>query len=578
MSTATADTPAYSMGPAERRVFIGLVLGMAVAAISQTIVGPAMPRIVSELGGMEHYSWVPSIAMLLSAITVPIVGKLSDMYGRRFFFLAGLVVFLTGTLLSGVSPNFWFLVFARGIQGIGMGTLMPLSQTILGDIVPPRFRGKYQGYMGAVFGLASVAGPLAGGALTDAFGWRVLFFATLPFGVIAFFAVARFLQMDHTPSTAKVDWPGIAVLSLAITAILIATSTGGSTWAWTSWQILTLFGVGLLLLGVFVLIERRAEAPVIPLRLWRNPIFTLSNLSGFGVAMMMFGAIMYAPVFAQGALGANATESGVILMPLNIVMIGMGIVVGLLITRTGRYKPFMLVGLSIMAFAFWLLSRMGVHTPFWQLGAVLALFGFGLGLCMQIYLLIVQNASMRRDLGVATATTQFMRTVGSTVGVALFGAIMTARIPGAISRHVPSEMADEVDLSKLDAGSVLDPASLAGLPPEVVEAVRSGVAEALTGAFWWGIPLGLVVLALSFFIKELPLRETVHTADEARQEYLDQMGQTSADMPRVPLGRDVKRARTSERVLGLQYDLLVDQAMRGDRPLLTRAITDLGDG
>lgn len=578
MPGAKAATPQYSLGPAGRRVFLGLIIGMSVAAMSQTIVSPAMPRIVAELGGMEYYAWVPASAMLMSAITVPIVGKLSDMYGRGVFYLSGLVVFMLGSALAGLAPNFWFLVLARGIQGIGMGTLMPLSQTIVGDLIPPRFRGKYQGYMGAVFGVASVGGPLLGGLITDLFGWRVLFYIMLPFGIVAFFVVQRFLKLEHTPSKGKVDVPGIIVLSLAITAILTATSMGGTTFAWGSWQIISMYVAGFILVGIFVLIERKAEQPVIPLRLWRNPIFTCASLASFGVAMMMFGTIMYAPVFAQGALGANATESGIILMPLNIVMIVMGIVVGLLITRTGRYKIFTLAGVTIAGVAMFLLSRLTVEAEYWQMSVVLALFGFGLGACMQVFLLIVQNSAMRKDLGVATATTQFVRQVGSTIGIAIFGAVMSAGIGPGITRHLPPGAAGEVDLSGIDAGSVLDPDALRGLPPAVVEAVRMGVADALTTSFLIGVPLAAVVLVLTLMIKELPLRDTVHTADEARQEYLDQMGVTSADMPRVPIGRDVRRARTGERLLGLQFDLLADQASRHDRPLLRQAIVDLGDG
>ena len=572
--------PAYQLSPAHRRVFAGLMLGMFVASISQTIVGPAMPRIVAELGGMEHYSWVATAAMLVSAIVVPIVGKLSDMFGRRGFYLAGLVIFLVGSVISGLAPNFWTLVAGRAVQGLGMGTLMPLSQTIIGDIIPPRQRGKYQGLMGAVFGVTSVAGPIAGGLITDHWGWRWLFFAAVPLGVAAIFVIARFLRLDHEPSTGRIDVLGILTLSPALVAILLATSWGGATYPWGSAPIVGLFTVGGVLLALFVLVETRAENPLLPLGLFANSIFTFANIAAFGLAMVMFGVIIYVPVFAQGVLGVGATESGLILMPMMLGLIVVGIGAGFLVTRTGRYKEIMLVGIAVMAIGLWMLTRLGADSSEWSLTAAIAVMGTGLGLAMQQYTLVVQNAVSRRDLGVATAALQFFRNVGNTVGIAIFGAVMTSGLATAIGGHLPPGMAEEVGgLDEIDAGAALDPAATAGLPPEVLEAIRAGLADRLQDVFLLGLPILAVVFLATLGIRHIPLRDTVHTPDEAQREYLDTMAQSAASENYVPgLRHGDVGARTRERVLGLQLAMLARSAGRPDRPLLARAVRELGDG
>lgn len=586
MSTTTApgtEAPGEAfegLSPQNKRIFIGLMLGMFVASISQTIVGPAMPRIVAELGGMDHYSWVATATMLVSAITVPIVGKLSDLYGRRGFYLAGLLVFMLGTCLAGAAHSFGFLVFARAVQGLGTGTLMPLSQTIIGDIIPPRQRGKYQGLMGAVFGMSSVAGPLAGGFITDHWGWRWLFYASLPVGVAAFGAIFRFLHLPHTKRDVEIDWAGMGVLSAALICLLLPTSMGGTTWAWSSPQVIGLYLAGAVLTALFIGIERKAAEPVIPLRLFRSSLFTLSNLAGFFISMLMFGAIIYIPVYAQGVLGVSATNSGLILMPMNLALIGLSILGGLLVSRTGRYKELMLGGVVIMGLGFWLLTRLHVGSSQGQLTLAMSVFGIGLGLCMQQYTLAVQNTASRRDLGVATAATQFFRNVGNTVGIAIFGTIMTTQMKTAIPRHLPPEIAAQMQASgqHVSTGDVLDPTALAKMPPVVANAIRAGLADALHIVFVIGIPLSLLILVISMFIKAVPLRDTVHTADQAGAELLDTMAQSNASDPRVPLGRLGGATRSGERLLGLQLDLIARQAEREDRPLLRQAIADLGDG
>lgn len=510
--TRTTSHLRQGLDPASRMVFIGLMLGMLVAAVSQTIVSPAMPIIVAELGGMAHYSWLATSAMLVAAVVVPIVGKLSDMYGRRGFYIAGLIVFMSGSILAGMAQDFWWLVGARGLQGLGMGALMTLSQTIIGDIIPARQRGKYQGYMGAIFGVTSIAGPLVGGWVTDSWGWRWLFYAGIPFGIVALWFVTKYLHLSHTQRKAKVDVAGILTLTGTLTAVLLACSFGGTTYAWDSPQILGLFAAGAVLLAIFVPVELRAEEPVLPLRLFRNSIFTFSNIASLMVAMAMFGAIFYIPVYAQGVLGVNATNSGAIVVPMSASMIGVGIVVGLLITKFGYYKRYIVGGTIVMLVGFWMLTQMHYGASQAQLIAAMIVTGVGLGGAMQTFTLIVQNAVERRDLGVATAATQFFRSAGATIGIAVLGTIMTSRMLTAIPEHLPPGMADAGAGGAGSVGSVLDPAVLDTLPPEVVTAVRQGLADALHGVFVAGIPLVVVAIIAALLVKAIPLRTTLHDA------------------------------------------------------------------
>ncbi|WP_083190642.1 MDR family MFS transporter [Serinicoccus hydrothermalis] len=511
---ADSGTAPFRLDREHKIVFASLMLGMFVASISQTIVGPALPQIVADLGGMAHYSWVATAAMLVSAVVVPVVGKLSDLYGRKTFYLAGLVIFMVGSVVSGLAGSFWMLVAGRAIQGAGMGTLMPLSQTIIGDIIPARQRGKYQGLMGAVFGVTSVAGPLAGGVITDHLGWRWLFFTILPVGLLALAFVARYMHLPHQRREAKIDVAGIITLSVAMVSILLATSWGGTTYPWVSAQVLGLYAVGLVGALAFVAVELRASEPLLPLRLFRNSVFSWSNVAGLGVAMVMFGSIIYIPVFAQGVLGVDATQSGLILMPMMLGLIVMGILTGLLVTRTGHYKPFMLTGIAIMALGVFLLTRLSETSSAWALFGSMAVVGVGLGMAMQQYTLVVQNVVARRDLGVATATTQFSRNIGSTVGIAVYGSIMTGGLGAAVAAHLPASMRDQAaqQASGMDVGSVLDPSSLGNVPPVVEEALRAGLADQLHNAFMIGLPILVLVFIATAMIKHVPLRETLEDA------------------------------------------------------------------
>src|SRR5215204_2123030 len=506
-------------GPRKNVIFVGLMLGMLVAAVSQTIVAPAMPVIVSELGGIEHYSWIATAALLVSAVTVPIIGKLSDIYGRRSFYITGIVVFMLGSVLAGAAQGFWWLVAARAVQGFGMGTIMPLSQTIIGDIISARERGRYMGYIGAVFGVASIAGPLVGGWITDNFSWRWLFYVNVPFGVAALAFIVVYLHIPHAPRRHTLDYVGFAALPLALVAVLLATTWGGTTYPWDSWQIISLYAAGALVLIGFLVNECYASEPVLPLRLWKNSIFTLSNVSNMAIAMCMFGAIFFIPVYAQGVIGVNVTNSGAVLIPLTASMIVVSILVGRLITRTGRYKEFMLAGLLVMAGGYFLLTRLEYGSTQMDLTLDMIVVGLGLGAVLQTYTLVVQNATTREDLGVATSTTQLSRSLGATLGTALFWTIMTNGMKTEIPKHLPPQALEGPQAANLSEGSgvgaVLDPNALGQLPDAVATGIREGLAAAMHPVFVAGLPVLAVALVATLFIRALPLR-TVAFADMER--------------------------------------------------------------
>src|SRR5215207_10020650 len=504
-------------GSRKNVIFVGLTLGMLVAAVSQTIVSPAMPVIVSELGGIEHYSWIATSALLASAVTVPVVGKLSDIYGRRSFYIAGIVIFMLGSILAGAAQGFWWLVVARAVQGFGMGTIMPLSQTIIGDIISARERGRYMGYIGAVFGVASIAGPLVGGWITDNFSWRWLFYVNVPFGVAALAFIVVYLHIPHAPRRHTLDYVGFAALPLALVAVLLATTWGGTTYPWDSWQIISLYAAGTLVLIGFLVNEYHAAEPVLPLRLWKNSVFTLSNASNMAIAMTMFGAIFFIPVYAQGVIGLNVTNSGAVLIPLTASMIVVSIVVGRLITRTGRYKGFMLAGLLVMMAGYFLLTRLGYGSTQTDLTLDMIVVGLGLGAVLQTYTLVVQNATSREDLGVATSTTQLSRSLGATVGTAVFGTIMTNGMRTEIPKHLPPQALNGPQAQKLaggGVGAVLDPKTLGQLPEAVATGIREGLAVAMHPLFVAGLPIIALAFVATLFIKELPLRTKAFVDEE----------------------------------------------------------------
>ncbi len=560
-------------------IFIGLVLGMLVAAGSQTIVSPAMPVIVADLGGLDHYSWIATAALLVSAVTVPVIGKVSDMYGRRPFYIAGLVIFMAGSALAGAATGFWWLVAARAVQGLGMGFIIPLAQTIIGDIVSARERGKYQGYIGAVFGLASVGGPLLGGWITDNFSWRWLFYVNLPVGIAALVFIVLYLHLPHTPRKHSVDSVGFVTLGLGIAATMLATSWGGTEYDWGSWQIIGLYAAGALLLVGFVVNENYAEEPVIPLGLWKDSVFTLSVIANAAISMCMFGAIFYMPVYAQGVLGVSVTNSGTILIPLTAAMILTSIVTGRLITRTGRYKPFIIAGPVVMGLGYYLLTRLGADSAVNDLRLAMIVVGLGLGQVMQTFTLIVQNAVGQENLGVATATAQFSRSGGATIGTTIFGAIMTGGLQTEVPKHLPqgaasSGAAQEFSGGGGGLGAVLDPSRLSQLPGPIVDGIREGFAASLHPVFVTGLPILGVALVAALFVKELPLKTVANVDADKGDLAEDTAAASAADASENEGSRGYRSADKTDRLIagaalaGLSRRV---ETANGDSPELLKA-------
>ncbi|NLE97886.1 MAG: MFS transporter, partial [Propionibacterium sp.] len=558
-----------------RWAYFGLVIGMFTASISQTIVAPAIPRIVADLGGIAWYSWLSTIVMLVSAVVTPISGKLSDIFGRRRFYILGLIVFMVGSVLSGLAMSFGFLIFARTVQGIGMGILMPLSQTILGVLIPARQRGKYQGYMGAVMGASQVAGPLLGGWITDVSSWRWLFYISLPVGFAALVIILRYLRISEESVPPKIDYAGISTMTVAVTSTLLGISLGG-TMGWADPQVLVLLVVGLGFGIAFVLVERRAEEPIVPMYLFRNSIFTFSTLAAFFMNMTMTVILIYVPVYVQGVLGQSATMSGFILIPMNVVLFSMGIVVGNLTTRTGRYKQFAAIGAFVQLVGALLMVQLAADTRWWEVAAATAVVGFGYGMSFQIYVLAVQNALQRKDLGVGTSALQFFRNIGNTLGTAIAGTIMATGFAAALSRRTTPELAGQIPDGGLDPNVVLSPSQLTALPDAVVTLLRVSLADAMGYVFLVLPFMAGFTLLFTLFIRAIPLKDTLAEPEDRGRELLDSQAM-SAPEERQLLSPEESHARSKERILGAHLVLLAEQ-VTDDNPILRDAVAEFGGG
>jgi len=561
-------------------VFAGLMLGMFLAAVNQTIVAPAMPRIVASLGGMEHYSWIAVSALLASTVIVPIVGKLSDLFGRKAFYVGGILVFMASSVVAALAPTFEVFMVARVLEGFGMGTMMPLSQAIIGDLVPPRERGKYQGLMGGVFGLASVVGPFIGGWITDSLSWHWLFILNLPMGLLALGFIIPFMKLPHVRRPHRIDYAGFVTLSVGLTAFLLAIVLGGTTFPWGSPQIVGMFVLGVAFLGAFLWVETRAAEPVMPLHLWRNPIFTTSNVAILCVAMAMFGAIYYIPVFMQGVQGASVTGSGAALTPMMLALVAMSTVNGAVITRTGHYKINILVGIVLLGVGCFLLTRMDRTSSHAEVVRNMVLIGLGLGAGMQTFVLVVQNAVGREELGVATATTQLSRSIGSSLGTAVLGTVLAqgmAREMARVGAGLPAA-AGGAGGGELDAGAVLDPELLARLSPEVLEGVRAALANALHPVFVATLPLVGISFVAALLLREIPLRRTVPAeAEEAGKGVLAEMAQAGPEDAEPVLGRPTPEYRERAAFLGLVLGLVAERG-RAPTPRLAALLARLGEG
>lgn len=517
-------------------IMIALMAAMFFAAINQTIVGTAMPRIIAILGGIEHYTWVITIYMLTSTIATVLVGKLSDIYGRKPFLLAGIVIFIIGAFLSGLSDNIYQMITYRGIQGVGGGILMSATVTAVGDLFAPRERAKWTGIMMAMFGFSSVIGPTLGGFMVDHMDWRWIFWIFLPLGIVAFIMIWRMFPKGTRATSETIDYPGSIFLSLSIVALLLGFSWAGTKYAWSSPEILGLFAAAIAGAVILILIERKAKSPVLPLSLFKNSIVTISMIIGFLMNAGMMGAMIYLPFFVQGVEGVSPTNSGFINMPMSLMMIVLSTMAGRWISKSGKYKRYAMIGMPFMVAA---MIMMAFMNSIIMAVASMIVFGIGLGLAMPVFTLTVQNAVAPQMLGVATATTTLFRNLGGTIGIAVMGTVMNTTLTHKLESAVASGKGP--DLSKLDpeaAGQLtafMNPQLLLDQPklkelhttlPEqirplfnqLIEMLRGALSDSLTVVFLSGTALLVIAAVLVLFLKEIPLRSSESKTEAAAEE------------------------------------------------------------
>ncbi|MEU2059062.1 MFS transporter [Streptomyces sp. NPDC013455] len=487
-----------------------LLLGLLLAALDQTIVSTALPTIVSDLGGLEHLSWVVTAYLLASTAATPLWGKLGDQYGRKRLFQTAIVIFLIGSALCGMARDMPQLIAFRAVQGLGGGGLMVLSMAIVGDIVPPRERGRYQGLFGAVFGATSVLGPLLGGLFTEHLSWRWVFYVNLPVGVVALAVIATALHIPRRTARHAIDYAGTFLIAAVATCLVLVASLGGTTWAWDSARIIGLAVLGVLLALAFVAVERRAAEPVLPLKLFSIRTFTLAAVISFIVGFAMFGAMTYLPTFLQVVHGVSPTLSGVHMLPMVFGLLLASTVSGQIVSRTGRWKVFPIAGTAVTAFGLLLLHRLDETSTTAETSVYFFVFGLGLGLVMQVLVLIVQNAVSYEDLGVATSGATFFRSIGAAFGVAIFGTVFASRLGDQLTaafrgvRLPPGVSADTLQA---------DPRGIAVLPPALRPAALHAYASSITDVFLYAAPVALLGFLLAWFLKEDRLRGSVTAPD-----------------------------------------------------------------
>ncbi|MFF9072666.1 MFS transporter [Streptomyces sp. NPDC014872] len=487
-----------------------LLLGMLLAALDQTIVSTALPTIVSDLGGLEHLSWVVTAYLLASTAVTPLWGKLGDQYGRKKLFQAAIVIFLIGSVLCGIAQDMPQLIGFRALQGLGGGGLMVLSMAIVGDLVPPRERGKYQGLFGAVFGTTSVLGPLLGGFFTEHLSWRWVFYVNLPIGVVALLVIAAVLRIPVHRTKHIIDYLGTFLIASVATCLVLVASLGGTTWAWGSAQVVALSVLSVLLVVAFVHVERRATEPVIPLTLFRGRTFTLVAVISFVVGFAMFGAMTYLPTFLQVVHHITPTMSGVHMLPMVLGLLLTSTASGQIVSRTGRWKVFPIAGTGVTAIGLLLLHRLTETSGTWLMSVYFFVFGAGLGLVVQVLVLAVQNAVTYRDLGVATSGATFFRSIGASFGVAVFGTIFTNRLTDELAAALAGHsLPPGASAGRLAA----DPRAIGQLPPALRTQVLHAYATSITDVFLYAAPIVLIAFVFAWFLREDRLRGSV-TAPE----------------------------------------------------------------
>ncbi|SCG59012.1 MDR family MFS transporter [Micromonospora humi] len=533
-----------------RLLMFGLMTGMLLAALDQTIVGTALPTIVGELGGIDHYSWVVTAYLLASTASTPLYGKMADLYGRRPVFLFSIGAFLLGSLLAGLSQDMTQLIVTRGVQGLGAGGLMTLAFVIISDVVPPRERGRYQGLFGAVFGLSSVAGPLVGGYFAET-NWRWIFYLNVPLAILAIVVcwhvmrLVPFQRREHT-----VDWIGAALLVVGVSCLLLALSWGGTSYAWGSAVVVGLFVAGAVLGVAFLLQEARTREPILPLRLFRSRTFALANSAGFVLGLVMFGSIIFIPLYLQIVKGASPTRSGLLMLPMMAGIIVTSILTGRAMSRIGRYKWFPVVGSAVLVAGMLLFRQLQVETSLWLAFGYMVVIGVGLGLCMQSLILAVQNAVDVRDLGAGTSSATFFRSLGGSFGVAILGAVLSTRLSSALADRLPGALAQlpprqraAVAAGGTENISINDPATILALPGPVRAAIQASFVESLHLVF---LTTGLVAVLAVLVTLAMPNHQLRGAGPQGATGGADPLGGKAAAPGGKPLPKESKDEAAAE--------------------------------